>query len=135
MPRWKTTEQLLHLSKDGEFFDENWMNYNSIYQYMPKQIKWKEDHLIKFEDVDIWEVIVEVSGPIGIYAAWQPYAPYFVIMKNWSIEQEFWGIEGEKQLYQYMIDNGINMPLNQIWVDEEDMPLYKKTNGQKLIIP
>lgn len=35
MPRWKTSEQILNLPKDGEFFDENWMNYNSIFQYIP----------------------------------------------------------------------------------------------------
>lgn len=134
MPRWKTSEQILNLSKDGEVFDQNWMNYNSIYQYMPKPIKWKEDRLIKFEDVDIWEVIVEVSGPIGIYASWQPYAPYFVAMKNWSIDEEFWGLEGEQKLHRYMIKHGIDLNINQIWIDNEDIPLYKnEINGLKII--
>ena len=135
MPRWKNTEQLIKLSNDGEIFDENWMNYNSIYQYMPKQEKWKENRRIKFEDVYIWEVIAEVSGPVGVYAAWQPYAPYFIVMKQWSIDQEFWGIEGEKKLQQYMIDNNINFSLNKIWVESEDMWLYLDPSQNKLIIP
>jgi hypothetical protein len=136
MPRWKTTEQILNLSKDGEIFDENWMNYDSIYQYMPKPIKWKENRLIKFEDVYIWEVISEVNGPIGVYAAWQPYAPYFVVTKSWAIDQEFWGLDGEKNLQRYMIDHGINFSLNSLWVDEDDVPLYKnKISGTKIILP
>jgi hypothetical protein len=136
MPRWKTSEQILNLSKDGEVFDENWMNYISIYQYMPRPIKWKENRLIKFEDVDIWEVIAEISGPVGIYAAWQPYAPYFVAMKNWSIDQEFWGVYGEKRLHSYMVNHGIHVPINSIWIDEEDVPLYKnEIGGIKMILP
>lgn len=136
MPRWKTSEQILNLSKDGEVFDENWMNYDSIYQYMPKPTKWKENRLIKFEDINIWEVIAEVTGPIGIYAAWQPYAPYFVAMKNWSIDQEFWGVEGEARLHQYMIDHGIHVNIKKFWIDEEDIPLYKnEIGGTKIILP
>jgi hypothetical protein len=125
MPRWKTTEQILNLSKDGEIFDENWMNYDSIYQYISEPLKWKQNYKIKFENVDIWEVIAEISGPIGIYAAWQPYAPYFVAIKNWSIDEEFWGIKGEKMLCQYMINHGMNININKIWVEPEDMWLYE----------
>lgn len=135
MPRWKSTEQIINLSKDGELFDENWMNYHSIYHYMPNPTKWKENRLIKFEDVDIWEVIAEITGPISIYAAWQPYAPYFVVIKNWTIEKEFWGTEGEQRLHQYMINHGINISLNQLWVDEEDISLYKnEVGGTKIIL-
>ena len=135
MPRWKTTEQILNLSKDGEVFDENWMNYNSIFEYMPDPTRWKENRLITFKDVQIWEVIVEISGPIGVYAAWQPYSPYFVIMERWSIHQEFWGIDGEKELYKYISKYNIKLPINKIWVDPEDMWLYEKPEQKNLIIP
>jgi hypothetical protein len=136
MPRWKATEQILNLSKDGEVFDENWMNYDSIYQYMPERITWKENRPIRFEDVYVWEVISEMSGPIGIYAAWQPYAPYFVAMKNWSIDQEFWGVKGEGRLHKYMINHGIHVSINKVWVDEEYANLYKnEIDGIKIILP
>lgn len=121
MPRWKTTEQIINLSKDGEFFDENWMNYDSIYQYIPSNPQWNENRPIKFEDVDLWEVIAEISGPIGIYAAWSPYAHYFVVMKDWTIIGEFWGIEGEKRVQKFMRDNGIHYFLNNVWIDDDNV--------------
>lgn len=110
MPIWKTTENLLSVNKQGEYFDENWMNYNSIYSYAPKLVPWKENRPIRFEDVDIWEVICEASGPVGVYAAWQPFAEYYVVMKHWSIWAEFEGWEANKRLEQFLIDNNIEYP-------------------------
>lgn len=110
MPRWKVTEQILNLSKDGEFFDENWMNYDKIWQYAPKPIPWKESRNIKFEDVDLWEVITEISGPIGVYAAYQPYAEYYVVTKNWKVIAEFKGILANIELEKYLISNKIPYP-------------------------
>ena len=119
MPRWKTTNNILIPSNDGEHFDENWMNYSSIHQYMPPNPLWKENRPIKFEDVDLWEVLFEWSGLSGVYAAWCPYAPYFIVTSKWKIIGEYWGIEGEKKLQQYLTENNINFSLNKIWVDEE----------------
>lgn len=135
MPRWKTTENILYLNKQGEYFDENWMNYDSIYQYLPPNPPWNENRLIKFEDVDIWEVIAEWSGLSGIYAAWSPYAHYFVVMNYWKIVAEFWGIEGEKQLHKHMKENNIPFSLNKIWVNEEEIPNYTKSTNNRLILP
>jgi hypothetical protein len=30
MPRWKAKEQILNLSKDEEYFNKNWMNYDNF---------------------------------------------------------------------------------------------------------
>jgi hypothetical protein len=134
MPRWKSTEQILSLSKDGEVFDENWMNYDSIYQYMPPSPRWEEDRLIKFEDVDIWEVIYEASGPLGVYAAWCPYAHYFIVMHHWRIVDEFRGLDGERQLYKLLTDMGINLSLNKVWVDDKDIkPYFSYTSNNTII--
>jgi hypothetical protein len=134
MPRWKSTEQVLNLSKDGEVFDENWMNYDSIYQYLPLNPLWNENRLIRFEDVEIWEVIAEWTGLSGIYAAWSPYAHYFIIIDNWTVIAEFWGIEGEKQLHQYMIKNNIPFSLNKIWIEEDNFFNYINLIDNKTII-
>jgi len=124
MARWKTTENILRLDKDGEYFDENWMNYDSINQYLPPNPVWKEKKQISFEDVDLWEVISEWTGLSGIYAAWCPYAPYFIVTNKWKIVKEFWGASGEKQLQKYMVENKIPFSLNKIWIDEENKELY-----------
>ena len=134
MPRWKTTENILIPNKDGEYFDENWMNYDSIYQYIPLKTPWEENRLIKFEDVDLWEVIVEWSGLSGVYAAWSPYAHYFIVTDNWKIVGEYWGIDGEKKLQNYLIENNIRFSLNKIWVDDEEFISYTKNTQNKIII-
>jgi hypothetical protein len=135
MPRWKTTENILTPSKDGEFFDENWMNFNSIYQYLPPNPMWTENKLIKFEDVDIWEVLFEWTGLSGIYAAWCPYAHYFVRTENWKIVEEYWGIKGEENLQKYLINKGIPFSLKKIWVEESEYNSYITSTNNKLILP
>jgi hypothetical protein len=135
MPRWKSTEQILNLQKDGEVFDENWMNYDSIYQYLPPHPEWKEKRLIKFEDVDIWEVLFEWSGLSGVYAAWCPYSHYFIITDHWTIVKEFWGIQGEKDLQKYLTEMNVPFSTNEVWVEEDNISHYVNPTENKLIIP
>lgn len=111
MPRWKVTEQILNLSKDGEFFDENWMNYDSIWQYAPEPIPWNGNRPIRFEDVDLWEVITEMSGPIGVYGAYTPYAEYYIVTQNWRVVTEFEGWMANERLEKYLIANNIPYPI------------------------
>jgi hypothetical protein len=110
MPRWKTTEQIINLSKDGEVFDENWMNYDKVFQYMPKPTLWTENRVPRFEEIDIWEVISETSGPVGVYAAWQPYAEVYVVTKGWRIVEEFSGWNANDRLEKYLVLNNIPYP-------------------------
>ena len=135
MPRWKTTENILYPEKDGEYFDENWMNYNSIYQYLPPNPLWNEERLIRFEDVDIWEVISERGGISGVYAAWCPYAHYFIVTNQWRIVAEFWGIEGEKKLIEYMKNNDMYFSINKVWIDDNHIDSYANPIENKIILP
>jgi hypothetical protein len=135
MPRWKTTDQILNPSRDGEVFDENWMNYNSIYQYLPPKPEWKENRAIRFEDVDIWEVVAEWTGLSGVYAAWCPYSHYFIVTDHWKIIKEFWGIQGEKDLQKYLTKINVPFSTNKIWVEEDVVQHYIKPTENKLIIP
>ena len=135
MPRFKSTEQILKPSKDGEIFDENWMNYDSIHQYIPPNPLWQENRPIKFEDVDIWEVVAEWTGLSGVYAAWCPYAHYFVVTDHWRIIKEFWGLDGEKKLQEYLSQNNIPFSLSKIWIEDEGFVTYTSSTANKLIIP
>lgn len=122
MPRWKTTQSLL--SDDREYFDENWMNYESIDQYSPKGKIWNEKRKIQFQDVDLWEIISEWGGPGGIYAAWSPYAHYFIVIHNYQLVHEFWGISGEKELQKFMKKNNIPFSKNKVWIEDCEMKYY-----------
>lgn len=113
MARWKTTEQLIKMEKDGEHFDENWMNFNNFWHYAPQPIPWNSKAEIRFEDVDLWEVISEESnsgGFIGVYAAYLPYEEYYVVTKKWSIWKEFVGENANKKLEDFLIKNKISYP-------------------------
>jgi hypothetical protein len=108
MPRWKTTENIF---KNGlEFFNEDWMNYQTI-QY-PKTKIWDNKRAMSIEDVDIWEIIVEKSGGVGVYAAWLPYAEYYIVIKNFSLAAEFFGENANRDLERFLIKERIYYPKN-----------------------
>lgn len=110
MPRWKTTGQITNLRNDGEVFDPNWMNYSRVQDYMPAPTPWTEKHPPRVEQIEIWEVITEISGPVGVYAAWTPYAELFVVTNRWRIVEEFSGLNANSRLEQYLIKHRIPYP-------------------------
>jgi len=134
MPRWKTTENILNLHKDGEFFDENWMNYDRIWQYAPEPVPWDGNRPMRFEDVDLWEVIAEQSsgwGFVGVYAAYLPYDEYYVVTRAWSIWQEFEGWMANERLEQFLIQNNIHYPQS----NKSITPPENRVVEKKLVLP
>jgi hypothetical protein len=110
MPRWKATEQIINLHRDGEVFDENWMNYDRISQYAPPIIEWTGDRPMRVEDVDLWEVITEQSGPVGVYGAYMPFGELYVVTSGWRIVAEFSGWNANSRLEGFLIENNIPYP-------------------------
>lgn len=128
MPRFKTTYNIL---KDfDEYFDENWMDKN--YLTTPENKKWDYSKELSIEDIDIWEVIFEKSGGIGVYAAWNPYAEFYLIttgIKDGSnserIFEYYYGKGALNFVIKRMIDLDIPIHLNKIWVENEEMWIYE----------
>lgn len=108
MYRWKTTANLVGVTADGEVFDENWMDSSVL--AMPPHPEWGEQRPPRFEEIDIWEVICEWSGLSGVYAAWCPYAEYYIVMDQWQITEEFAGPNANARLEQYLVANNIPYP-------------------------
>lgn len=133
MPTFRTTEQIK--LGYGEFYDENWMDSNKL--ILPPQKKWSYDREMTIEDVDIWEVIAEPWDK-GVYAAWEPFAEFYLI----RIEKEYasydWNIHGQRKFdFETYYGPGaneaikkrmkeLNIPFypTEIWVEPEDMWLY-----------
>lgn len=131
MPFFKTTHNIF---KDyGEVFDPNWMDSDTL--ILPPRTFWDYSRPMTVEDVDIWELIYEASGGIGVYASWSPYAEFYMLKHHWtdtandSKIEIFYGPEASKAVYKRAIELGIPLFVNKIWVDEEDMWLYKPTNS------
>ena len=127
MPFFKTTENII---KDNqEYFDSNWMDSDKV--ILPPSQPWDYKRDMQIEDVDIWEVIYEI-GTVGVYAAWQPHAEFYMIKPPWDWLEKGWGLEtyygklASEQVYHRMSEFGIKIPKHKYWVENEDMWLYTK---------
>ena len=98
MPQFKSTQNMLK-----DFGDEVWNdnNIDSDKLVLPPSYDWSYDRVMEFEDVDIWEVIIERGGGTAVYAAWCPYAEYYIIRHNWGQDLEaFYGRFVQPQVLQ-----------------------------------
>jgi hypothetical protein len=124
--RFKTTQNILKDS--NEVFDSSWDSIKEI--WLPPTYDWDYSRELQIEDVDIWEVIYEQSGGVGVYAAWCPYAEFYIIRVGWKLELKGYGIEtyygpgSMKKVQKRMTELKIPFGLNKIWVDSDQMHLY-----------
>jgi len=140
MPIFKTTKDILKNPWEDELFDPNWMDSDKL--QLPPKIEWDYKRELHLEDVNIWEVLFHQGGGIGIYAAWDPYAefylitlPYFIIKEN-SIET-YYGAGAQDRVRKRAKEFGINLISNEVWIEPEDMWLYQEPEPKSntLILP
>jgi hypothetical protein len=125
MPFFRTTKNIFVDPWNDELYNENDLNLNKVFNK-----KWDYKRDMKIEDVDIWEQIYLESGGTGLYAAWSPYAEFYLITNKIyynccenSIET-FYGPGSGQKAYKKAIEMGMNIKLNKVWVDNSDMWLY-----------
>ena len=125
--RFKSTQNIF---KDfSEVFDPNWMDSNKI--ITPPKKDWDYKRPMQIEDVNIWEVIYEQGGGLGIYASWDPYAEFYMIRVGWFLEQQGYGAElyyGPGSMDKMIIrakELGITISTHKEWVEPEKMWLYQ----------
>jgi len=123
VPIFRTTYNILKDPSQGDIFDENWMNFDTI-QTPPKR-NWDYAREMQIEDVDVWEVISEGGKGIGIYASWSPYAEFYMVTNGLDRIETFYGVGAQKRLKRYLDSLGIRYPQNPIWVEPEEMYLYE----------
>jgi hypothetical protein len=127
MPIFKTTKNALTVPWEDELFNPNWMDSNSL--ITPEHKKWDYKRELKIEDVQVWEQIYLTSGGTGLFAAWDPYAEFYLVIKDayWSKNpyiETFYGKNAAEKAYKKAIELGIPVQKTKIWVDDEDMWLY-----------
>jgi hypothetical protein len=123
MPFFKTTENIF---KDkGEYFDPNWMDSDKL--VLPPRTSWDYKRNMQIEDVDLWEVIVEAG--YSIYAAWSPYAEFYMLIPTVFYDTEgvelYYGKGASNMIIKRTKELGIPISTNKIWVEPEDMWLYE----------
>ena len=111
----------------GEVFETKWMDSNKV--ETPPNSEWDYSKELQIEDVDIWEVICEQGGGVGVYASWCPYAEFYLIRTGWwnfpnNIET-YYGAGAQKAVQKRMKDLSIPFAIQEHWVDPEKMWLYQ----------
>jgi len=139
MPTFRTTHGIFKEPWKDELFDINLMDSDTL-KLLPRK-NWDYKREMKIEDVDIWEEIHLQSGGTGLYAAWLPYAEFYMIIKNiyWSRDgldvETFYGPSAGQKAYRRALELGMPIFLNDMWVEEEDMWLYTEQENKKIILP
>jgi hypothetical protein len=94
MPSFKSTINILKQTDKDELYNPNWFDKNFL--ELPPSIPWDNKRELQVENVDIWEVITEMSGPTGIYASWMPYAEFYMIVSQGKIDSTYYGEGSDK---------------------------------------
>ena len=121
MPFFKTTKNIF--VDFGEYFDPNWMDSDKL--VLPPQKEWDYARELQKEDIDLWEVIWE--GAWKIYAAWSPYAEFYLIMPPYDSGldiETYYGKNALNKVIKKMEELRIPFSLKPYWVDPEDMWLF-----------
>lgn len=149
MPIFKTTLNILKVVDADELYNRNWLDSDSL-QLPPggpddSKLKWDYSREMRIEDVDIWEVMYEASGGIGVYAAWLPYAEFYMVTTGWvpntindRVIETYYGANSQKQVYARATELGIPLVVNKVWVDEQDMWLHTQPthiDNKTIILP
>lgn len=149
MPFFKSTYNILKKVDEDEVFESKWMESNTL--QLPPKIKWDYSRELKIEDIDIWEVLYEASEGIGLYAAWLPYAEFYLITTAFNLSngpriinntaywdkhfETYYGQGSQEQVIKRCQQLGIPFSLNKMWVENEDMWLYQaQPEKEKTII-
>lgn len=99
---------------------DEYSNNHIIPEKLPP--KWDKQKPITIDDVEMWEEIFYEFGNYGVYAAWSPYAPFYIIahkqfLKNISTVEIFSGIESEKQIIERIKSFGNSLSMQRSWSD------------------
>ena len=137
MPFFKSTYNILKKPNEDEVFNPNWMDSDKL--ILPPKTNWDYQREMQIEDVNIWEVIYQQGGGFGVYAAWDPYAEFYLItnhhftIKDNAIET-YYGPGSQKIVQEKMRKMDIPFVINQIWVEPEDMWLYQNPIAESAIL-
>jgi len=106
MPRFKSTQNIL--KDNSEVYDSNW--FDKPFLELPPSPIWDNKKQMQVEDVDIWEVLSEQGGPSGVYAAWCPYAEFYMVVIKGIIDSTYYGKGSDKYAAKRLDELNIPYP-------------------------
>jgi hypothetical protein len=135
MPVFKSTYNILKTPWENEVFNPNWMDSDKL--VLPTKKDWDYKRVLQIEDVNVWEVIFESGGGWGLYASWDPYAEFYLLMTGSKGIETFYGAGVQKHLKSRLKELNLSVPENKVWVDPDEMWIYQEaeTKSNTLILP
>jgi hypothetical protein len=126
--RFRSTQNIF---KDfGDIHESKWIDSPDV--GLPPKYDWDYSRELQIEDIDIWEVLYEQGGGVGAYAAWSPYAEFYMLRLGWRKDLAGYGIEtyygpgAQEKVQKRMKELNMNFVTHKLWVEPEDMWLYLK---------
>jgi hypothetical protein len=129
MPFFKSTYNILKTPWEDEVWNRNWADSDKI--ILPPNSKWTYDREMIIEDVDIWEVLHEESGNVGVYASWCPYAEFYMITAGIDYIRTFYGIGAIQKVVKEARKLNIILPTFDYYYDDSDSWLYNSSCHKK----
>jgi hypothetical protein len=117
MSTFKTTKDILK---------NPWITSNNLSNgSVPRYSFWDHRKELSVENIKLWEEIYYQAGNIGIYASWDPYAEFYIIVHNLFINrpegiETFYGKGSSKRVEDRAKQLGIILPKNITWIDDEN---------------
>jgi hypothetical protein len=136
MPVFRSNKDIF-VTGGEEVAERHWFDYEDV-MYTPKITKWDYKRDLKIDDIDIWEAIYEDSWGLGIYAAHQPYAEFYMIkhvdyQRNIVLDT-YYGAGAQDRIIKFMVENNIPVSMNQVWVEDSELWLYHPSDDKKIIL-
>ena len=136
---FKTTYNILKKSDEDEL--QSLENLNLTRVFIPPTTEWDYSREMTIEDVDIWEILTEQSGALGVYAAHKPLAEFYMItcgvdyknpprvidgfLYHDKIVETYYGPGCQQKVYARARELGILLFITpNVWVDDDKMWLY-----------
>ena len=136
MPQFRTTHNILRRIDQDELWDTAQMNNDTA--FLPPKENWPGDREMDIDDVDIWEILGYKSGGIGVYAAWHPYAEFYMLTTgfdgtqfyedgahfNNKLIETYYGPNAQKQVFKRAKQLGIDLQVYKTWIEDDQMWKY-----------
>ena len=145
MPQFKTTYNILTRVDQDELFDPNWMDSDKV--VLPPKTDWDYKREMTIEDVDIWEQLAIGQGGVGVYAAWQPYAEFYLVITGYDNKnsarvvdgvtvdpkkiETYYGQGAQKKVYKRARELGIDLSVYKTWVPDDKAWVYSDPQPEK----
>jgi len=133
---FKTTKDIFQQWND-ELWSDNVLD--KPFAEYPPRVDWDYSRPLQIEDIDIWEVLYAESGGRGVYAAWLPYAEFYLVRPGWDKELEdgfetYYGPGAVDQVIKRGKDLGFYLNIQKKWVEPKEMWKYTKNTNSQIII-